>query len=240
MKNKRKGFAGWSVLFFMLTLGVALFSWVGSIYGVGHVQSLLSAEGVRWWMGNVMSNYLQTPALGVVLVLMMGLGVVVQSGLWNAMKRFFQPGTLLSRKERRALMFGLGVLSVYALLIVVSILLPWNIAQGVIGGWLHSPLFKGLVYVFSLGIGLSGLVYGYASDTFLRFSDVFEAMSLLVARYASFFVMLFFLAQFFASMTYTRMDECLGISPEFLSLVSQLCSYIPLFLWKCNCKCVNA
>ena len=108
MKNKRKGFANWSVTFFMLMLGVSLFSWIGSIYGIGHVQSLLSAEGLRWLLGNVMSNYMQTPALGIVLVLMMGLGVVEQSGLWYAMKRFFQPGILLSRKERRALMLAFG------------------------------------------------------------------------------------------------------------------------------------
>ena len=228
MKNRRKGFAGWSITFFVLVLGVALFSWIGSIYGIGHIQSLLSAEGVRWLLGHVMSNYMQTPALGIVLVLMMGLGVVVQSGLSNALKRFFQPETLLSRKERRALMLTFGALAVYVLLVVVSILLPWNIAQGVTGVWLHSPLFKGFIYVLSLGLGLSGLVYGYASDTFLRFSDVFSAMSLLIARNASFFVMLFFLSQFFASLNYTRIDECLGISPGVLSLLSQLCSYIPL------------
>ena len=81
MKNKRKGFAGWSITFFMLMLGVALFSWIGSIYGIGNIQSLLSAEGVRWLLGHVMSNYMQTPALGIVLVLMMGLGVGMQSGL---------------------------------------------------------------------------------------------------------------------------------------------------------------
>ena len=188
MKNRRKGFAGWSITFFVLVLGVALFSWIGSVYGIGHIQSLLSAEGVRWLLGHVMSNYMQTPALGIVLVLMMGLGVVVQSGLSNALKRFFQPETLLSRKERRALMLTFGALAVYVLLVVVSILLPWNIAQGVTGVWLHSPLFKGFIYVLSLGLGLSGLVYGYASDTFLRFSDVFSAMSLLIARNASFFV----------------------------------------------------
>ena len=36
-------------------------------------------------------------------IIWMGLRRVEQSGLWYAMKRFFQPGILLSRKERRAL-----------------------------------------------------------------------------------------------------------------------------------------
>ena len=104
----------------------------------------------------------------------------------------------------------------------ISLTSPRNITKN------PSATAEGFIYVFSLGVGLSGLVYGYASDTFLRFSDVFDAMSKLIARYASFFVMLFFLAQFFASVTYTRIDECLGISPELLSWLSQFCSYIPL------------
>lgn len=42
-----------ATLFFLLTLVVALLSWVGSIYGWSGVQSLLSAEGLRWQLRNV-------------------------------------------------------------------------------------------------------------------------------------------------------------------------------------------
>ena len=85
MKTK-VAYTGWSAVFFLLTLVLALFSWVGSIYGVGEVQSLLSVEGVRWMLGHVVSNYVQTPALGVVLILLMGVGVVARSGMWDALK----------------------------------------------------------------------------------------------------------------------------------------------------------
>ena len=37
-----------ATVFFLLTVAVALFSWIGSIYGLGKVQSLLSPEGIRW------------------------------------------------------------------------------------------------------------------------------------------------------------------------------------------------
>ena len=227
MKTK-VAYTGWSAVFFLLTLVLALFSWVGSIYGMGEVQSLLSVEGVRWLLGHVVSNYVQTPALGVVLILLMGMSIVARSGMWDALKRFCQPGRLLSSKERRALVVSAGLLVVYVLLVLVAILMPWNIGQSVVGSWLHSPFAKGVTYVFSLGIGLSGMIYGYASDFFRHWSDVFGAMSSLITRHASYFVALFFISQFFASFVYVRMDEWLGVSPDILSVVTLFISYLPL------------
>ena len=96
--NSRMG-----LLFFLLTLVVALFSWIGSIYGVGEVQSLFSAEGIRWILGHAVSNYIQCPALGWILILFMGGGIVVKSGLYDILKRCCRKEKQLSRKERRAL-----------------------------------------------------------------------------------------------------------------------------------------
>ena len=86
MKNN-VGHSRMGLLFFLLTLVLALVSWIGSIYGVGEVQSLLSAEGIRWVLGHVVENYVRCPALGMMLILFMGLGIVVQSGLYDILKR---------------------------------------------------------------------------------------------------------------------------------------------------------
>ena len=227
---KTKGaYTGWSAFFFLLTLVLALFSWMGSIYGVGEVQSLLGVEGVRWLLGHVVSNYVQTPALGVVLILLMGMGVVARSGMWDALKRFCRPGRLLSSKERRALAVSIGLLVGYILLVLVTVLMPWNIGQSVVGSWLHSPFAKGVVYVFSLGVGLSGMVYGFASDSFRHWSEVLDAMSSLIIRHASYFVALFFISQFFEALVYVRMDEWLGVGSHILSIIVHFVSYLPLF-----------
>ena len=50
-----------ATLFFLLTLVVALLSWVGSIYGWSGVQSLLSAEGLRWQLRNVGDGFFSAP-----------------------------------------------------------------------------------------------------------------------------------------------------------------------------------
>ena len=102
-----------SIVFFLLTLALALFSWIGSIYGLGEVQSLLSAEGIRWVLGHVVENYVQSPVLGMVLILFMGLGIVRCSGLYDAVKRFAGRNKLVSRKERRALTLSVGVGMLY-------------------------------------------------------------------------------------------------------------------------------
>lgn len=194
-----------SIVFFLLTLALALFSWIGSIYGLGEVQSLLSAEGIRWVLGHVVENYVQSPVLGIVLILFMGVGIVFRSGLYDAVKRFAGRNKLLSRKERRALTLAVGILLLYFAMLVMSMFLPWNLYWNITGGWLHSPFSKGLVYLLSIGMGLGGMVYGYVSDTFRRFSDVVEGMSLLIAERSFTFVSLFFIIQFFSSLEYTRL-----------------------------------
>ena len=205
-----------SIVFFLLNLALALFSWIGSIYGLGEVQSLLSAEGIRWVLGHVVENYVQSPVLGIVLILFMGMGIVLRSGLYDAVKRFAGRNKLLSRKERRALTLAVGVLLLYFAMLVMSMFLPWNLYWNITGGWLHSPFSKGLVYLLSIGMGLGGMVYGYVSDTFRRFSDVVEGMSLLIAERSFTFVSLFFIIQFFSSLEYTHLAEWMNVDDSIL------------------------
>lgn len=205
-----------SIVFFLLTLALALFSWIGSIYGLGEVQSLLSAEGIRWVLGHVVENYVQSPVLGIVLILFMGIGIVFRSGLYDAVKRFAGRNKLLSRKERRALTLAVGVLLLYFAMLVMSMFLPWNLYWNITGGWLHSPFSKGLVYLLSIGMGLGGMVYGYVSDTFRRFSDVVEGMSSLIAERSFTFVSLFFIIQFFSFLEYTHLAEWMNVDDSIL------------------------
>lgn len=53
-----------ATVFFLLTVAVALFSWIGSIYGLGKVQSLLSPEGIRWELRHAMGNFCPDTGIG--------------------------------------------------------------------------------------------------------------------------------------------------------------------------------
>jgi len=219
-----------SILFFCLTLALALFSWVGSILGMGEVQSLLSAEGIRWVLGHVVENYVQCPVLGIMLVLLMGMGIVFRSGLYEVSKRLCRKEKQLSRKERRALSLALGALGVYALFVTLTLFLPWNFLLGITGSWHHSPFSRGLVYILSLGFGLSGMVYGYVSDTFRKMEDVVAGMSCMISRLAPAFVTLFFVIQFFSFLEYTRLTGWMAVPGNIIELLYLLFCCIPFFL----------
>ena len=227
MKN-RFCIPDWNVSFFLLTLLLALFSWIGNVYGVGEIQSLLSAEGIRWVLGHAVENYVQAPALGIVLLLFMGLGVVVRSGMYDVLHRVVLREKLLSRKERRALTLAIGSFLLYVGLVLLVLFLPWNFLLGITGSWLHSPFAKGLVYIISIGLGFSGMVYGYVSDTFRSLSDVFKGMSWLIARKATYFVTLFFIVQFFAFVEYARVLEWMNVSNDLLVIICQFFCFLPL------------
>lgn len=229
MKN-RDCLPVWSAFFFLMTWVLAFFSWMGSIYAADEVQSLLSTEGIRWMLGRVVENYVRTPALGVALILSMGLGIGVRAGLYDTLRLIFKKERALSRKERRAFIMALVSLGMYLLMVVVALLLPWNFLLGVTGSLFRSPFSAGLVYIFSVGLGLSGVIYGYAIDAFRRSGDVFEGMSLLIRRCASYFVLLFWVVQFFSALTYTRLDVWMSFSENVVSVLFGICCYVPLLL----------
>lgn len=51
------------------------------------VNNLLSAEGLRYIVSNLVTNFTQFPPLGVVLVALLGVGIAERSGLLSAMMR---------------------------------------------------------------------------------------------------------------------------------------------------------
>ena len=69
----------------------------------------------------------------------------------------------LSRKERRALMGAVVAGLFYAVVILWATFSSWGILRGVNGGLIRSPFIVGILFLLSLGIGLAGMVYGFAS-----------------------------------------------------------------------------
>ncbi len=229
MKNKRC-LPHTATLFFLLTVGVALCSWIGNVYGLGEVQSLLSPEGIRWVLRSALADYVSTPALGIVLVLFMGLGIAYRSGVWGTLGRALRQGKHISRKEKRALTLAAATLLVYVLSVVCATFVPWTLLRSVTGSLAHSPFLVGIWYILSFGIGLSGIVFGYASDRFRSDRAIVSAMSSLIARYADYFVSLFFVVQFFSSLAYTRLPEWIGIASQTMLYAFHICCFLPLLL----------
>lgn len=225
MKNKTY-VSYWTVTFFLMTVSLVLLSWIANLYGWNSVQSLLSEEGIRWSMNHVISDYVNAPALAIVLVMFMGVGIGVRSGFYDVWRRMFRKGKYLSGKERRALM--LSVISGLCYVLVVILSLPFM--KSVTDSFYHSPFQKGFFYILSLGLGMMGIIYGYASNRFHRINQVVDGMSFLISRYAEYFVALFFVVQFFSILSYTCFPEWLYVDATIVDVLFQVCCYLPVFM----------
>ncbi|HSV89336.1 MAG TPA: AbgT family transporter [Bacteroidales bacterium] len=86
-----------ATLFFLLAVAVMLVSWVGSLFllhayhpvngNIIEVNNLISADGFRWIYTNILSNFLNFPPLGFVIVGMIGIGLADGTGLFKVLIR---------------------------------------------------------------------------------------------------------------------------------------------------------
>lgn len=107
-------------MFVILTLIIVFMSWIAEIYNLSvsvpnyndqiRVQSLLSPEGIRWWLKNVIKNFTNFSPFGMVIIAMFGLGLARHSGFLSACIRSFYRN---KRDKRRTISFViiLGILS---------------------------------------------------------------------------------------------------------------------------------
>ncbi len=345
-----------ATMFLLLTLIIVFLSWIGEIYGwmvvmpqsgeEVRVQSLLSPEGIRWWLRHVIKNFTGFAPLGMVIIAMFGLGVARHSGFIEVCIRmgvgegrkqgsivcwvivlgllsnvvgdggyiillpiaaalfqwvglhpvagivtayvsvacgysaniflstmdpllahitqeasltqtgyqgntaplcnyyFMSVSTLLltpviylltfkyllprlgryggagqevvrfrplSRKERRAFTMALIVAGSYMAVILWLTFSSYGILRGVNGGLMHSPFIAGILFLLSLGIGLTGMAYGISSGRYRTDSDVAEGLAQSMKPLGAYFVIVFFAAQMFACFDYSHLDKCLAL-----------------------------
>lgn len=117
----------------------------------------------------------------------------------------------LSRKECRAMSMAITVGAVYVLLILWLTFSPFGILRGVNGGLMHSPFIAGILFLISLGIGITGMAYGFTSGRYRSDSDVIAGLTSPMKLLATYFVIAFFAAQMFACLEYSHLDKCIAI-----------------------------
>lgn len=372
-----------ATLYFLLILGIIFGSWICEIYGVKvsmpqtgeeiRVQSLLSPEGIRWWLRHSISNFTDFAPLGMVLIATFGLGLAQHSGFIQACIRrgmgerknqkriilwviflgllsnavgdggyilllpiaatlfqwvglnpiagiitayvsvscgysanivlstldpllahttqeaalieigyqgnteplcnyFFMSASTfliawvvyvitrrqllpamgeytgevsvevhkqLSRKECRALMISLLVLGLYISLILFLTFSSYGILRGVNGGLMHSPFIAGILFLISLGIGITGMVYGIYSGRYRTDTDIIEGLTKPLKQLTIFFIIAFFAAQMFACLDYSHLDKCIAVMGANWLATFQLEGLSGLLVFIVFVTCVN-
>ena len=158
---------------FVAQLLLMLLSWLlSAAFPVGRFRSLLSSEGLRWFLGRY-ADMLALPLLVWLLLLSMAYGCLAHSRLLRHLSSLSARHTY---RERRALYMVLAVLAAYMVGIGLLTAVPHAVLLSATGRWWPSPFSASLVPLLAFGILVCSAVYGVIAGSLSTAEDVCGAM----------------------------------------------------------------
>ena len=184
MKTKSDDLLGGAALTLLVAHAVLIIlSWLLSAMGQEDVRSLLSSEGIRWF---------------VLLLLLSAAGCVRQSGvasLWGQHRS-------LTYRERIALRVALFFLVGYVVIVGLLTLVPHAILLSATGQLFPSAFSRSLLPIVAFGVCLFSVAYGVMAGRLRSLGDVLHSLSFGIARGASLVILYFLLIQFYESLRF--------------------------------------
>lgn len=192
------------VLFALLIAEVALIllSWILSAAGVEGVRSLLSGEGVRWFVGDF-TRTMASPLLAWLILLMIAVGAFLRSGLTS----LWHEGRLriVSYRDRTAFRVAFVLMVAYIAAILLLTVVPHAVLLSASGALFPSPFSRSIIPFVAFGITLVSIAFGMVSGRMQSLSDVLEALTFGIRRYASLLILYIFCIQLYQSLRFVFM-----------------------------------
>lgn len=135
----------------------------------------------------------------------------------------------LNRKEKKGLLMALIAFLVIVILTLIGLIPDTGFFRGPDGGFLSSPLIRGVVAMLFITAGAMGLAYGFATGTFKSDDDVIKGMSVSMKTLASYLVLVFFAAQFVAYFKWSNLGIIVAVKGA-QALMSFDIGLIPLMI----------
>lgn len=184
-----------------LLLGIAqvllvILSWLLSATRMEGVRSLLSSEGVRWFIG-CFTQMIASVALVWLLLLFIALGCIQKSGVPKLFTTSRQP---LSYRERIALRVSLAFLIIFLGIVSLLNLMPHAILLSATGSLFPSAFSHSLVPLTCFGISLFSISFGMMSGRLRSLADIMEALSFGIQKGAPLLVVYILFMQFYESL----------------------------------------
>lgn len=226
---KNKNIIHPATVFFLLWWFVAVLSWIGSVYAWDGIRNIISTEALRWFLRYTEEKLMSSPALYIVLLFFMSVGLFLHSGLGGLIWRMVRRERKMSGKEKKSLVAAVMIAVAYFMVYALLAWGPWNIVRGVTGRYVDSPLHDGALCILAIGIGITSMVYGYSADHYRSDTDVVKGMSYMFSRFPSYLVSLFFVIQFMVAFEYSGFPVCFGMTECLVDITYWICCLIPLF-----------
>jgi aminobenzoyl-glutamate transport protein len=135
----------------------------------------------------------------------------------------------LNDLERRGLRWAMGVVVFLTAITLWGLIPEDGFFRGPDGGFLTSPLIKGVVAILFLGTALCGIAYGFGSKTFKSDVDIMKGMTKSMESLAGYYVLVFFAAQFVAYFKWSNLGVIMAIKGANVLMAADI-GVIPLML----------
>ena len=176
---------------------LVIVSWLLSAMTLEGVRSMLSSEGIRWFVGGF-SDILANPLLAWLLLLLIAGGSLQQSGVIS----LFTGKGETSFRNRLALRVAIFFLVLYAIVICLLTLTPHAILLSVKGSLFPSAFSRSLVPIVCFGVTLFSVVYGMMSGHKKSGDEILSILTYGIRQGASLIIVYILAIQFYASLRF--------------------------------------
>jgi aminobenzoyl-glutamate transport protein len=180
------------VAFGVAELLLVILSWLLSATRLEGVRSLISSEGIRWFVGEF-TYTLASPLLVWLLLVLVALGCLQRSGLMSRGRGY---------RDRVALRVSLSFIIIYVVIICLLTLMPHAILLSVTGSLFPSAFSRALVPIICFGVGVLSISFGMVSGRLHTLTDILDALTFGLQQGAPLIILYIMFFQFYASLLF--------------------------------------
>ena len=180
------------VAFGVAELLLVILSWLLSATRLDGVRSLISSEGIRWFVGEF-TYTLASPLLVWLLLVLVALGCLQRSGLMSRGRGY---------RDRVALRVSLSFMIIYVVIICLLTLMPHAILLSATGSLFPSAFSRALVPIICFGVGVLSISFGMVSGRLHTLTDILDALTFGLQQGAPLIILYIMFFQFYASLLF--------------------------------------
>ncbi len=228
--NDKREYYNPVIAYSLLLLLVWLLSWVVDMVAMFSgweitINSLVSSEGVRWAARNAMLALDSVP-WGIFMLLLAMVALLSGSGVVRMLGHLFKSFSL-TKNERRSALFAFLALLLYAVLVYLATLSPFNILLGVTGHFASSPLMHGIPLLTFIAVLIVSLIYGFMYGNYRSLLDVVSSMGETYSFYMPALIALIPASGIMPCVEYTGVLELTGCAGCSMHVVTGIVYLIP-------------
>ena len=182
----------------LLQIMVVILSWmIKTIFPEFNGRSLLSGEGVRWFLGNFTKNVASNILVWIIL-LGLSWGAIHSSKIIQVLKY----SHILSYKERLGLQIILIEIMVWFSGIVLLSFVPHATMLSITGEMFSSSFSKSIIPLIAFIVLLNSISYGFIVGRFRKGSQIIEALSNGIKQITPYIIIYIIFIQLFYSVKF--------------------------------------